>query len=412
MQNSIQTDVTIIGGGLTGPLLALALASGGIRSAILDRQNLTHLKTQQISGKGYAIALSSRRLLETLDLWLAMSNKAYPISDILVSDGRVTEGARSSFLHFDHQDIGTEPFGHMIEDCTLRPVILQAVQDNEHITYYDNSALAHMSAQDTHVEITTNNNNTRFLSKLVVGCDGYTSHVATQAGIKKTSKQYDQRGLVCTIRHTKPHYHIAHEYFLPGGPFAILPLSENTSTLVWTERTRLANTIQSACDSTYIQALQDRMGDVLGNVVGLSGPRWSYPLRLSIAHTLYKPRIALAGDAAHVIHPIAGQGLNIGIRDIAALSQVLVEAARRGEDIGAASVLERYHTWRHPEITTLALATDGLNTLFSNDIEPVRLVRDLGLAVFNKVPFLRKTAMRFAAGLGNSQPNLLKGRPL
>lgn len=403
-------DVAIIGGGLIGPLLALALAKGGVSTIVVDRDDLTRMTQQHITGKGYAIALSSKRLLEALDIWPMISEHTYPIKDILVSDGRLSEGARPSFLHFDHQEIGDEPFGYMVEDHILRPAILAALQSQEHITYQDKTefldSVVHTAGVETHLS-------TKQIpkTKLLIGCDGRLSQVAHKNWIRSTTKSYNQHGLVCTIEHTKPHNNVAHEYFMPGGPFAILPLSSHTSTLVWTEKTHMAERIQASSDAVYVHALQDRIGDLLGEVT-LTGPRWAYPLYRKTVETLYKPRVVLAGDAAHAIHPIAGQGLNIGIRDVAALSQVLVEAHRRGEDIGAEQVLERYARWRRPDIIALTVATDALNTLFSNDIEPVRLLRDFGLSTFNRVPFLRKSAMKFAAGLTGELPILLQGRGL
>jgi len=403
-------DVIIVGGGLTGPLLSLALAQGGMTSIVIDKDDVERMQTTMVSGKGYAIALSSRRLLTALGVWPEIEDQTYPIKDILVRDGRVSDGARSAFLHFDHQEIGTEPFGHMAEDHVLRPAILKAVQSHTLITYRDKTSFLDCSVRDGCVEVSLDTGEV-LKSKVLLGCDGRASKVAQKNNIKSMTKNYDQYGLVCTISHTKPHNHIAHEYFLPGGPFAILPLASHTSTLVWTEKKHLAQKIQASDDDVYIQAIQDRMKNLLGDVT-LTGKRWSYPLSLKFVWSLHKPRVALVGDAAHVIHPIAGQGLNVGIRDVAALSQVLVEAHRRGEDIGSELVLERYSHWRRGDITALSLATDALNTLFSNDIEPVRVLRDMGLSAFNRVPFLRRSAMRFAAGLTGELPLLLQGRSL
>ena len=248
-------------------------------------------------------------------------------------------------------------------------------------------------------------------ARLVIAAEGRQSPLREEAGIGTVDWSYRQTGIVTTVEFEGDHRGIAHARFMPGGPFAILPLLGQRASLVWTETTDLAKVIMALDDTDFNAELRKRFGDFLGDV-RTSGPRWSYPLRLQHAERYIAERLALVADSAHVIHPIAGQGLNLGLRDIAALTEVLVEAARRGEDIGAPLVLERYQQWRRVDNWTLALVTDGLNRLFSNDIAPIRLARDLGLGIVQKLPPLKKFFIRHARGTVGKLPRLLEGRPV
>ncbi len=242
-----------------------------------------------------------------------------------------------------------------------------------------------------------------------MGCDGRASGVASRAGIGRTGWGYGQTALVTAIRHEKDHQGIAQQFFMPSGPLAILPLvGGHHSSIVWSETEGQAAAIQALGDAEYLEALRPRFGDFLGEIA-LAGERFTYPLSLTLANSFVAPRVALVGDAAHGVHPIAGQGLNLGLRDVGALAQVLIEARRRGEDIGAADVLERYQRWRRFDSTALALGMDGVNRLFSNDNPVLRLGRDLGMGLVNAVPGLRRKFMRQAAGLSGEVPRLLRG---
>ncbi|MGB3280104.1 MAG: FAD-dependent monooxygenase, partial [Pseudorhodobacter sp.] len=248
-------------------------------------------------------------------------------------------------------------------------------------------------------------------ARLLVGCDGRTSGTAQRAGIGRSGWGYGQTALVTAVEHSRPHHGIAHQFFMPEGPLAILPLPGNRSSIVWSEEEATATQIQALSDEDFLDALRPRFGDFLGEIK-LAGTRFSYPLNLTLANSFVAARLALVGDAAHGVHPIAGQGLNLGLRDVGALAQVLIEATRRGEDIGALDVLERYQQWRRFDTTSLALGMDGINRLFSNDNPLLRLGRDLGMGAVNALPGLRRRFIRTAAGLEGDLPRLLRGQPI
>jgi 2-octaprenyl-6-methoxyphenol hydroxylase len=247
--------------------------------------------------------------------------------------------------------------------------------------------------------------------RMIAGCDGRGSGTATRAGIARTGWAYGQTALVTAVEHDLPHHGIAHQFFMPEGPLAILPLPGNRSSIVWSAPERAAAAIQALPDEGYLAALRPRFGDFLGGI-RLAGVRFTYPLSLSLAVRFVGDRLVLVGDAAHGVHPIAGQGLNLGLRDVAALAQVLAEAARRGEDIGAPDVLERYQLWRRFDTTALALGMDAVNRLFSNDNPVLRLARDIGMGAVSRTPALRRAFMRQAAGLSGDLPRLLRGEPV
>jgi len=242
---------------------------------------------------------------------------------------------------------------------------------------------------------------------VLVGCDGRRSGVADRAGIKRMGWTYDQTAVVCAVAHDLPHQGIAHQFFMPGGPLAILPLTDNRSSIVWSEQATKAEAMMALDDDDFLEALKPAFGSFLGDIA-LAGRRFSYPLGLSLARSFVAPRVALVGDAAHGVHPIAGQGLNAGLRDVAALADVLTEAKARGEDIGGAQVLERYQQWRRFDTATLAVATDTFNRLFSNDNPLLRAVRDVGMGLVNAAPSLRRGFIREAAGLTGDLPKLMQ----
>jgi 2-octaprenyl-6-methoxyphenol hydroxylase len=402
-------DVLIAGGGLNGSALALALASAGISVAIADPQPAAVRGANDFDGRGYALSLSSQRVLKALGLWQGLHPDAQPILDIRITDGRVGEGPSPLILEFDHAEIEEGPMGYMVEDRRLRPALLEAM-DTDRIRRFDGQGVVD-HAPDPGGVIATLSDGTTLRARLLVGCDGKKSPTATRVGIGRTGWDYGQTALVCAIAHERPHEGCAHQYFLPSGPLAILPLTGNRSSIVWTETTDRAAEIQALDDAGYLDVLRPRFGDFLGKI-DLAGARFTYPLSLSIANRFTAERVALLGDAAHAVHPIAGQGLNAGLKDVAALAEVLVEARRRGEDIGAADVLARYQRWRRFDVMTLAAATDAFNRLFSNDNPALRLARDIGLGAVNAMPGLRRAFIREAAGLTGDVPKLAQGRPL
>jgi len=400
---SSRFDVAIVGGGLTGPLLAVALAGEGLRVVVLDAQAADTRRSDDFDGRSYAISLSSRRLLEALGLWQGLAEAAQPILDIKVSDGRAGSGASPLHVHFDHREIEEGPFGHMIEDRSLRRALMDAAAAHEGITVQDGVTVTGWRAG-----VLDTGGAGQIEAPLIVGADGRKSTIADLARIRRLGWDYHQTSLVCAIAHTLPHNGIAHQFFTPAGPLAILPLKGDQSSIVWTESRARASSIMAMDDAGYLEALRPVFGDFLGDL-SLVGGRYSYPLGLSLAAAMTGPRVALAGDAAHGIHPLAGQGFNLGVRDVGALAQVVVEAKRRGEDIGAADVLDRYAQWRRFDTAMMAAATDGINRLFSNDNPVLRLGRDLGLGMVQGLPGLRRMAMREAAGLTGDLPRLLAG---
>ena len=405
-----RTDIVIAGGGLNGTALALALASGGFSVTLADPVKAEIRADAGFDGRGYALSLASVQVLRALGVWAGLQEHAQPILDIRITDGRPGEGPSPLMLEFDHREIEEGPMGFMIEDRFVRQALLAAIAANDRIDHRDGIGITGHEATVSGVGVTLTDGGTVEAS-LLIGCDGKTSPTAKRSGIRRQGWAYGQTALVCAIEHEKPHEGCAHQYFMPAGPLAILPLPGNRSSIVWTEREDEARRISALDDDGYLDVLRPRFGTFLGEI-SLAGARFSYPLSLSLTDRLVADRVALAGDAAHAVHPIAGQGLNAGLKDVAALAEVLVDARRRGEDIGTSLVLERYQRWRRFDIATLALATDGFNRLFSNDNPILRMGRDLGLAAVNALPGLRRGFIREAAGLTGDLPRLAKGQPL
>ncbi|MGR3622049.1 UbiH/UbiF/VisC/COQ6 family ubiquinone biosynthesis hydroxylase [Pseudophaeobacter sp.] len=404
------TDILIVGGGLNGPALALALAQTGHSVTIVDAQPKARFKEDSFDGRGYALALASKRLLNQIGIWARVAENVQPMLEIKASDGQAGEGASPFFLHFDHREIEEGPMGFMLEDRFLRRALLQALEEEPRITLINEQKVVAQAADQTGVTLTLDTGET-LRGCMLVGADGRQSGTAQRAGITRSGWDYGQTALVCAIDHEKPHHGIAHQFFMAPGPLAILPLPGNRSSIVWSEKTEMAHAIQALDDASYIQALRPRFGDFLG-AISLAGQRFTYPLNLTIANRFIGERMALIGDAAHGMHPIAGQGLNAGLRDVGALAEVLTKATRRGEDIGSVLVLERYQQWRRFDTATLAAATDMVNKLFSNDNPLLRLGRDIGMGVVNSLPGLRRGFMREAAGLTGDLPRLLKGEAI
>ncbi|WOI56345.1 UbiH/UbiF/VisC/COQ6 family ubiquinone biosynthesis hydroxylase [Palleronia sp. LCG004] len=403
-------DVVIAGGGLNGCTLALALARGGLSVAIVDPVRSERRADPGFDGRSYALSIASKTMLSTLDLWPVLGEGAQPILDIRISDGRVGSGPSPLTLEFDHAEIEEGPMGFMVEDRHLRPALLDAVADETGITALNGASVSGQRVDASGIEVTLDDGQA-LRAQVLVGCDGRRSGVAARAGIRRQGWEYGQSALVAAIAHERPHHGTAHQYFLPEGPLAILPLKGDRSSIVWTERSERAHTLMKLPEADYLEVLRPRFGDFLGDI-SLAGARFTYPLSLGVAERFVAPRIALAGDAAHNVHPIAGQGLNAGLRDVASLAEVLILARRRGEEIGRADVLARYEQWRRFDVNALAIATDGFNRLFSNDNPALRLMRDTGLAVVNRLPGLRRTFIREAAGLTGDRPALLSGRPI
>ena len=404
------SDIVIVGGGLNGPALALALAQTGRSVTVLDAQSRPTLEGAEFDGRGYALALASQRLLKAIDVWPVVADHSQPMLDIKVSDGRAGEGPSPFFLHFDHREIEEGPMGYMVEDRYLRRALLEAMDAETLITQRYETMVTGQEIDAQGARLTLADRTTA-TARLLVGADGRTSGTAKRAGIGRTGWGYGQTALVAAINHELPHKGVAHQFFMPPGPLAILPLPGNQSSIVWSETDERAREIQALDDEAYLDVLRPRFGDFLGDI-SLAGKRFTYPLNLTLANSFIGDRLALIGDAAHGMHPIAGQGLNAGLRDVGALAEVVAEAARRGEDFASPLVLQRYQQWRRFDTATLAVATDGFNKLFSNDNPILRAGRDIGMGIVNAMPGLRRNFIREAAGLTGDLPKLLKGQAL
>ncbi len=398
-------DLLILGGGLIGLTLARALARAGLGVALIEHRELETTVEDAYDGRASAIAAGSARILEGIGVWPAMADEAEAILEI-----RVVDGDRPLFLHYDHRDLGQGPLGHIVENRVTRKALLAGLAGQANLALFAPASLDALERGALGVSARLADGR-ELRARLAVAADGKRSKMRRQAGIETVEWRYRQSAIVCTVAHERPHRGIAIERFLPVGPFAILPMTGNRCSLVWTEDEARAPEILALDDDGFASEMRARFGDFLGEL-RVVGPRWSYPLGLSNAKRYIAPRLALVGDAAHAIHPLAGQGLNLGLRGVASLAEVLVDAHRLGLDIGAYDRLERYERWRRFDALTLVTVTDGLNRLFSNDIAPVRLTRDLCLAAVNRMAPLKRLFMRHAMGLVGEIPRLARGEPL
>ena len=402
---TLDAEVLVVGGGMVGLSLGCALAGAGIETVVVDRADPAALVDAGFDGRVSAVAHGSQQTLAAIGLWDGLAADAEPILEI-----RVTDGDSPLFLHYDHRDLSDAPFGYIVENRHIRQALFAAAARLDRLHLVAPCGLCALARGAVRAEAMLDDG-LRLRARLAVAADGRDSALRREARIPVTAWRYGQTGIVCTVAHERPHRGIAHERFLPAGPFAILPMTGGRSSLVWTERADLAPDILALDDAGFADEMARRFGDFLGRLE-VMGPRWDYPLALLHAARYTDSRLALVGDAAHAIHPIAGQGLNLGLRDVAALAEVLVDARRLGLDIGATDVLARYARWRRFDNTVLMSVTDGLNRLFSNDIAPLRMARGLGLAAVNRAPPLKRLFMRHAMGLVGDLPRLARGQPL
>jgi 2-octaprenyl-6-methoxyphenol hydroxylase len=417
MSDVIEADVIIAGAGLTGATLGLALASAGLNPVLVDPQPFDAQVAPSFDGRASAIAFSSFRQWRALGLGPSIEPHAQRIEQILVTDGRGAgaSAAKASpvYLRFDAAEIADrcegEPLGYMLENRRSRAALAEAVT-RAGLTVLAPASVARVDFGPGAAEVTLADGR-RLRAPLVVGAEGRGSVARDAAGIEVMGWTYGQSGVVATVHLERDHQGVAHEYFLPSGPFAILPLTEQRASLVWTEPTPRAEALRGARDEVFHAHLRRRFGDFLGRVEA-RGPRFVYPLSLQLATRLTAPRLALLGDAAHAIHPLAGQGLNLGLKDAAALAEVLVDAVRLGEDIGAEPVLERYARWRRLDNIAVSLACDGFNRLFSNGNPVLRLARGAGMAAVNRLGPARRFFMQEAGGALGDLPRLLRGEAL
>jgi 2-octaprenyl-6-methoxyphenol hydroxylase len=403
-------DAVVIGGGPVGLVFARALASAGMSVAVVDREAPGAGPEAGSDGRVSAVAPGSRRVLEALGLWRAMAAAAQPVRDI-----RVTDGAAPAFLHLGHGETGPEPLGHVVENRVIRSVLAGAFAADPAMTMLAPARVAEIARERNGARVALADGRV-IRAPLVVGADGRASPVRAAAGIGVAEWDYDQGAIVATIAHARRHEGVAEERFLPAGPFAVLPMTDDAegrhrSSVVWTERAALVPALLALDARDFEAELGRRLGDHLGAVAAV-GPRWSYPLGLTLADSYVAERLALIGDAAHAIHPIAGQGLNLGIRDAAALAEVVVDARRLGLDHGTTAALADYERWRRFDNVCLAAATDLLDRLFSTGFAPLRAARALGLAAVQRLGFARRLILREAMGIAGDLPRLVRGEPL
>jgi 2-octaprenyl-6-methoxyphenol hydroxylase len=402
-----EKDVLIAGGGLAGLTLAVALrqALGAEFTVAVADPTLgaSHDKDERAS----AIVAAARRLLETIGIWGSLEAKAQPILDMAVTDSRLNDAVRPVILSFAGDVEPGEPFAHMIENRYL----VEALEEKARELAVDFHATPVASfapdASALRLCVTLADGST-IANRLLVAADGARSTIRQAARIATHGWTYGQSAIVTTVAHERDHGGRAEEHFLPAGPFAILPLVDRRSSIVWTETAQEAARIMALPDDAFLAELEQRFKLHLGEI-RLIGARHVHPLGFFVARSFIAERIALVGDAAHVIHPIAGQGLNMGLKDVAALAEVIADAARLGLDPGAAGVLERYQRWRRFDTMTMGLATDGLNRLFSNQSDILRFARDVGLGMVERLPPLKRLFIREAAGLVGEVPKLLRG---
>ena len=408
---SDDAELLIAGAGLNGLLLGIACAGAGLAVALVDREDPRRMLDQGFDGRSSAIAYGSQQVLAALGLWPLIAAEAEPIREIRVADDNA-----KLFLHYDHRELAPAstqdgaPLGWIIENRLLRRVLIEHARSLPTLVFLAPLAIDGVLTSSAAAEAALSDGR-RLTARLVAAADGAASPLRHAAGIRTVDWRYPQTAIVTTARHARPHAGIAVEHFLPAGPFAILPMTGNRSSIVWTEREEFVPRLLALSDHEFAVELAARFGDFLGAVEPV-GPRWSYPVGLMLAERYVDRRLALIGEAAHVIHPIAGQGLNLGIRDVAALAEIVVDRRRLGLDIGDDALLRRYQQWRRFDTLLLAAVTDGLNRLFSNQIAPLRLAREFGLAAVNRLPAVKRFLMRDAMGITGDLPRLVRGEQL
>ena len=399
-------DIIVIGGGINGQIMSLAAAHAGFSVALIDQKKIIENTLQEFDGRAYAIAFSSVQMMKNLKLWEKIGETAQPILNIKVSHGTIDRGPASTTLQFNNADIEESPMAQMLEDRFLRQCLNVEIKKNALVKLIEQSKVTELNEFKNKKQLTLDSKS-KLQGSLIVASDGIDSPSAKAIGIRKTGWKYKQRGLVCAVEHEYSSANTAYQYFLPEGPLAILPLKNNTASIVWTESLQNASTITEMNDAEYINVLRARFGDFLGQFK-LTGKRLSFPLKLSISEKYVADKFAVIGDAAHGYHPIAGQGLNAGMRDIAALVEVISSARDRGEKFSSINVLNRYQEWRRFDNQTLGFATDNLNKIFSSYDPLLATLRNLGMKMVDKSSYGKSAFMRQAAGLNGDLPKLMR----
>ncbi len=411
-------DVLIAGGGFAGLTIAIALRQAlGERFVVAVADPGLDRAAAADDERASAIVASVRRLFETLGVWQRVAADAQPILDMVLTDSRLGDAVRPTFLTFAGEVEPGEPFAHMIENRILVDALTAKARElgvdlrSAAVTDFTLAGAGDdKSSADRRIDARLSDAQA-LNARLLVAADGARSTIRSKAGIATHGWSYGQSAIVVNVAHARDHHGRAEEHFLPAGPFAILPLKGNRASIVWTETTAEAERIMALPEAEFDAELEQRFKLHLGEIKVI-GKRRVHPLGFFVARSFIAERIALVGDAAHLIHPIAGQGLNMGLKDVAALAEVVVDAARLGLDPGARDVLERYQRWRRFDTMAMGVATDGLNRLFSNRSDVLRLVRDVGLGLVDRLPTLKRLFIREAAGLVGEVPKLLRGEAL
>lgn len=382
----MKTEIAIIGGGMVGMTQAIALAGAGFDVVVIDREDPQTMLSQAYDGRVSAVAWKSYQFLDKIGAWKYILPHAEPINDIRVSDADSL-----LFTHFDHREIGPDAFGYIVENRHTRIGLHKRASELKSLTLLAPCEVENIDFENRKISI---NQQSTITYQLLIAADGKFSKTRKAAGIGVTIRDYKQSGIVCTIEHELAHNGLAHEKFLPAGPFAVLPMQGNRSSLVWTEPTELAPIYMQMSDADFLVEIEKRC-DYLGKIKLTKG-RWSYPLILSHAEKYIAENLVLVGDAAHGIHPIAGQGVNLGFRDVIELTNLLLERRKLG--LTMQSALTEYERVRKLDNGMMIFATDTLNRLFSNNFTPIRIARDLGLGVVNEIPVLKRFFMKAASG--------------
>jgi 2-octaprenyl-6-methoxyphenol hydroxylase len=397
--------VIVVGGGLTGLALADAVGGAGYRVLVVEQAALADLVAAPYDGRVTAVALGARRFLESIGVWADLAERAGPIRDIVVR-----EGFSPIQVHYDHREVGGEPLGYIVENRVLRKALLAHARALATVTLAAPMRVAELRLGAAQAEVTLSDGR-QALAPLVALCEGRQSTTREKVGIGVRRWAYGQTGIVCTIRHEKPHGGLAVERFFPDGPFARLPMTGERCSIVWALDDALAGAVTALDEAGFLGEVAERFGDDLGEL-SLEGPRWAYPLQLVLADRYTADRLVLVGDAARGIHPIAGQGWNLALRDVAAVAEIVVDRLRLGLDPGDALALEQYAAWRRFDGLALVAVTDGINRLFANDLFPVRVAREAGLALVERLPVAKRFFMRHAMGLIGDLPRTMRGRSL
>ncbi|MCY4541767.1 MAG: FAD-dependent monooxygenase [Rhodobacteraceae bacterium] len=406
--DSTDFDVAIVGSGLVGTSLAAALGNCGFQVVVLERQAPT--TRSRDTGRAFALSVASANLVAALSDGNALQEHGQQILEVKVSEGLAGEGARPWTLEFEASELGLANFGYMIEEGRLKSAVDGALDAINSVWRIAPAEAVTIRETPSRIVLSTACGRT-FTAKCAVGCDGVGRSLAIGNKMRFHRKSYGQSAVSCCVRHEQPHRGIAHQFFMPTGPIAILPLPADRSSVVWTMDARRAARLGKLANAEFLEQLRPAFGDFLGEL-SLEGRVASWPLSMSFAYRMCAGRLALAGDAARQLHPLAGQGLNFGFRDVAALAEVLVSARRRGEDIGSPGVLERYQEWRRFDSMTIIAATDAFNWLYSTDDDCRGLIRPIGTSLIGRVPALRRAVLRYAAGMAGDVPKLLRGKAL